>query len=339
MKANTHARRLSITALAALAAWLFLPSSTVRADSLSTAAVGLFPKDAGEIAYADLSQARKFPWFAQFERQVLPPRFLEFAQFLKSAGVNPDSQVDGVAWALASKAANREGKDNSGVAAGDILCLAIGRFDPDAAQEFFEAHKIRAVEFLDHKIYASGAGGTGDLFMMFVDSSTIAFGPKGLLERLIRVQRGEEESLFQNELLLPLINQANGNGVFWSVLNSAGARQAIQQFVPVVANFGKSSDLIDKIAAVMITVKGSDRMDADILAVAGSPQDAVVLSQLLQAGLMLRQYQVSESNPDAAQILAGVTVAPSGAQLKISFSVTEDQLIALVKHNSFVTKM
>ena len=307
--------------------------------SLDSSIIGMFPKNVGEITYADLSQARKFPWFAQFEQQVLPTRFLEFAQFLKSAGIDPDTQIDGVAWALASKATNQGGRDKIIPTTGDWVCVATGRFDPETAQDFLEAHKIRAVEFLNYKMYASIAGGAGDLFMMFVDSRTLAFGPRSLLERLIRVQGGEEEDLFENERLLPLINQANGNGIFWSVLDAAGARQTIHQLMPVVAQFAQASLLIHRMGAVMISVQGSGRMEANIRAVAGSPQDAIVLSQLAQAGLMLRQYQVTESNPDMAQILGGVSIAPSGNQLNIWFTLTEDQLIALVQHNSFVMKM
>jgi hypothetical protein len=106
--------------------------------------------------------------------------------------------------------------------------------------------------------------------------------------------------------------------------------------MPVVAQFAQASLLIDRMGPVMISVQGSGRMEANIFAVAGLPQDAIVLSQLAQAGLMLRQYQVTESNPDMAQILGGVSIAPSGNQLNIWFTLTEDQLIALVKHNSFV---
>src|ERR1700691_3267242 len=64
------------------------------AGNLSTAVIGMFPKQIGEFAYADLKSARKFPWFTQFRDQVLPGRFREFEKFLASAGVDPDTQVD-----------------------------------------------------------------------------------------------------------------------------------------------------------------------------------------------------------------------------------------------------
>jgi len=48
--------------------------------------LGLFPKDSGEVAYADLKQARQFPWFSQLKQQMLPAKFREFEQFLTTAG-------------------------------------------------------------------------------------------------------------------------------------------------------------------------------------------------------------------------------------------------------------
>src|ERR1700719_1505261 len=71
-----------------------------RADSLGSDILSLFPKESGEIAYADLKQARAFPWFNQLKEQMLPPKFRDFETFLSSAGVDPNTQVTELAWAL-----------------------------------------------------------------------------------------------------------------------------------------------------------------------------------------------------------------------------------------------
>src|SRR5271168_1408940 len=71
-----------------------------RAGSLGSDILSMFPKDSGELAYADLKQARQFPWFTQLKEQMLPPKFREFETFLASAGIDPNSQVTELAWAL-----------------------------------------------------------------------------------------------------------------------------------------------------------------------------------------------------------------------------------------------
>jgi len=66
-----------------------------RAGRLGTDIIALFPKEIGEFAYADLKKARSQKWFPQLQEQMLPDRFRQFEKFLASAGVDPNSQVDG----------------------------------------------------------------------------------------------------------------------------------------------------------------------------------------------------------------------------------------------------
>src|ERR1700739_1839950 len=73
---------------------------TARAGSLGSDILSMFPKDTGELAYADLKEARAFPWFPQLQEQMLPPKFRQFETFLATAGVDPNTQVTELAWAL-----------------------------------------------------------------------------------------------------------------------------------------------------------------------------------------------------------------------------------------------
>ena len=57
---------------------LLLLGPAMRARALDSSVIGFFPKDVTEFAYADLATARTFPWFAQFESQVVPVSFHNF---------------------------------------------------------------------------------------------------------------------------------------------------------------------------------------------------------------------------------------------------------------------
>src|SRR5258705_7550529 len=65
--------------------------------------IALFPKNIGEFAYANLKQARSQKWFPQLQEQMLPERFRQFEKFLASAGVDPNSQAEELAWGLISE--------------------------------------------------------------------------------------------------------------------------------------------------------------------------------------------------------------------------------------------
>src|SRR5207237_9939100 len=85
--------------LAFTASLLVVPGAT-RAQHLGNDTIALFPKNVGEFAYANLKQARSQKWFPQLQEQMLPERFRQFEKFLASAGVDPNSQVEELAWGL-----------------------------------------------------------------------------------------------------------------------------------------------------------------------------------------------------------------------------------------------
>jgi hypothetical protein len=108
-------------ALAAIFASLAAIPSPSVAGSLSTGVIGLFPKQVGEFAYADLKTARKYPWFPKLREQLLPSKFRQFEQFLTSSGVDPNSQVEELAWG---------GLPVSKAGGEDVVGVALGPFDP-----------------------------------------------------------------------------------------------------------------------------------------------------------------------------------------------------------------
>ena len=89
---------LTVLAAAALLGILTATSSRLSAGSVTTNVIGMFPKGTSEFAFADLKAARKLTWFSQMQDQMLPQNMRQFEQFLSSAGVDPNTQVDSLAW-------------------------------------------------------------------------------------------------------------------------------------------------------------------------------------------------------------------------------------------------
>lgn len=335
MKFPDMVRKAITIAASALA---FAPA--IYAGALNPDVIALFPKNAGEFAYADLHQARQFPWFKQFQEQVLPERFRQFEQFLTTAGVNPNSQVEGLAWALVPVSMSSENSANAMPTSDQIVGIAQGQFDPNAAANYYKGQKLSTFEVQGFKLYGFGAGtDANDLCFMFIDTGTAAFGQRNLLERMIAVRKGTEESLLRNTTMADLIRQANGQGVFWGALSGAYTRLAINQLLPQATQFPQASDLIAKVNALLISVQGTGNIEADFRALCATPQDAATISQLLQAGLLMERYQAGQSNPELARMLDSAKIVPSSERLDISFALTESQITSLIQHNTFATKM
>src|ERR1700674_3040295 len=280
---------------------LFAPKPA-RAGRLGADVIALFPKDVGEFAYADLKKARTLKWFPQLQEQMLPDRFRQFEKFLASAGVDPNSQVEELAWGLVAEGvtSKTEGTGSSAVPTGEqIVGVALGTYNPNSTEAFFKQQKLPTFKARGYTLYAFGTGsGSSDLFFFFLDSNTAAFGHRAVLEKMIEVRFGSEEGLMRNDTLFPLINEANGGGIVWAVLNPAYTRLAMQQLVPETSQFPAAAQLTSKLKAMTISIKGSSGVEATFEAVCGSSDDANTFAALLQAGLMYRKYQVGNSNPD-----------------------------------------
>lgn len=301
------------------------------AGSLSTSVVGMFPKDMSEFAYADLKQARQLSWFAEVQQQMLPANFREFEQFLRSAGIDPVMQVDEMAWGAES--ANSKHPY-------EIVGVALGEFSPDTTEARFAAQKIPSIESRGYKLWAFGSGaGPNDIFFMFFDNNTAAFGERDILQRMIDVRFGAADSLLNNNLIFPLIQNANGNGTIWAVLDQANTRLALQQLLPQASQFPQAQAILNRIHAMEIHVEAGDGIDAKFQAVCASVDDANQLAAMMQGGIMLRRYQIQQSNPDLAQALSNVTVTPSGDRLNVEAPVSNDQLAGLIRSGTFAIQM
>lgn len=338
----TRGRREMLAALA-MAALPFLVPPSARAGHIGSDIVALFPKNVGEFAYADLKKARTLSWFPQLEEQMIPERFREFEKFLASAGVDPNSQVEELAWGLVAQGVDKkaEGTGSSAVPNGEqVVGVALGSYNPGSTEAYFKQQKLSVVKFRDYSLYAFGTGsGANDLFFFFLDSSTVAFGQRALLEKMIEVRLGNEEGLLRNDKLFSLINEANGSGVVWAVLNPAYTRLAVQQLAPEVQQFPEAAKLVRRMQSMLINVDAQSGIDGKFQAVCGSTEDASTLGQLLQLGLMYKQYQAKTDNPDMAQVLDQASIAPSGDRVIVRLSLTEEQMTSLIRHNTFALKM
>ena len=321
---------------------MFAPKPT-RAGSLGPEVIALFPKDVGEFAYADLKKARTLPWFPQLQQQVLPERFRQFEKFLASAGVDPNTQVEELAWGLVAEGVTSKtaGVGSSAVPTGEqIVGVALGNYNPDSTEAYFKQQKLPTFKSRNYTLYAFGSGaGANDLFFFFIDSSTAAFGHRSLLEKMIEVRFGGEEGLLRNEKFFPLVNEANGSGVFWSVLNPAYTRLAMQQLAPEIQQFPDAAKLVNRMQNMIININANSGIDGKFQGICGSTEDANALGQLLQMGLLYKQYQSKTDNPDMAQLLTQASVTPNGDRIVVHMTLTDDQMASLIKRNTFAFKM
>ncbi len=333
-------------AACALLAMMAAMAKPAKASGLGADTIGLFPKEVGEFAYADLKKARTMKWYPALEQQMLPEKFRQFEKFLAAAGIDTNTQVDELTWGLVPESALSKDPAAAGAAATEapegeeIVGIALGSYNPDSTEAYFKAQKLPTAKSHGYTLFAFGSGvGPNDLFFFFVDSNKAAFGHRQLLEKLIAVRYGEEDSLLRNDKMYSMINEVNGSGVVWAVLNPAYTKLAMGQLAPEVQQFPEAAKLVTRMQAMLITATASSGMDAKFQAVCGSTEDANTLSQLMAAGLLYKKYQSAKDNPELGALLDQTNVVPSGDRVVIRMSVSDDQMTTLIKKNTFAFKM
>lgn len=287
--------------------------------------IGMFPKNVDEVAYVDLRQARAFSWFSQLEDKLLPERFLYFEKFLRAVGVNRDGRVDEVAWGLVGGDAAAKDKG--------VVGVALGNFDPNATQAYFRSLKLPA--FTVHNLHFYGfGGGTGptDLVFGFLDVNTAAFGQRRDVEKLIAVFYGEEQSLFSNKQMAPLITRADGSAAAWMVLDAPYARLALRQFLPQTAQLPQMAALLGALRALSVQVNAGDEVEADFEALCAAPNtpDTLTLAVLLRIGMMYQRSKIASSNPELAALFNSARVASSADRIDVHLALSEDKVGGLI---------
>src|SRR5277367_1147775 len=314
-----------------------------KAGTLGADKIGMFPKDVGEFGYADMKKARTLKWFPQLQEQLLPERFRQFEKFLASTGNDPNSQVDEIAWALVAEGmtSKAEGTGSDAVPSGEqMVGIALANFNQDSTASYFKKQKLPTTTFHGYTFYAFGSGtGATDLFFVFIDASTAAYGHRSILEKMISVRFGDEEGLMRNDKFFALINEANTGSSVWLVTNPAYTRLAMQQLAPEVEQFPEAAKLVMRMQNSIINIEAGSDLDAKVQAICGSTDDANTLGQLLQAGFLYKRYQAQKDNPDLAQLLDQVRITPGGDRVILHMSLSDDQMTSLIKHNTFSFKM
>jgi hypothetical protein len=340
--------------LAALLLAIFAAPPSTRADCVDKHLVSLFPKPVAEFSCADLKAARNLSWFNDFKGQVLPAELYGFDQYLVSVGVNPNTDVKRIVWAIGSPralaaSASATTKVNPSAPAPEVvpdadqfLGFLVGEFDADNIESALKQSRtnLAVVHDRGHSLYQiSIAGRAAALYFTALDTDYLAVGTLPMLRAMIDVDQGAAESLLANQPMLDLISAADGDATFWGVFNGAGARSAVRALAPSSAGFLQSSKMYEDLRSLVITAgAGTTDVEVKFAITTDSSEDSAMLAQILQAALMYRKYSAQSetpANPALATALDKVSVTPQSATVNVSIDLANDQLRDLILQRTF----
>lgn len=305
-----------LKAAAALVAAIVLAPALAEATALDTSVVEMFPKEVTQISYLDLKTARQLPWFPIAEQTLLPLRLRKLEIFLSGTGLDVETQVDTLAWGTVSATKTHEE---------GMVGVAIGHFSPSAVETYFSDNNLptfdqEGVRFLDI------GGAPGDLFLVFLDSTTAAFGERAALERLLAVRFQGNESFAENPVLYPLVRDTHQDSLTWTIWNKDYARSAVQQLLPQVSRVPQAALLLNDIQSMEFEVANSDDLSARSEIRCSTPTEAITLAALLQAGIVYRAHESAQSGSQPSGIFDEIRVTAYATRVEIEIPLGPDQL-------------
>lgn len=287
--------------------------------NLTNNVLGMFPKDVSAFGYVDLESGQKSPLFSMLFDQFLPAHFEQLKMFAASGGVDFASQVKEIAWGTLGSGGNDA-----------VVGVALGQFNPTGMGTQLQAIKVPMQTIQGYDAYVMGTGERStDLWFVFLDSDTAAFGHRDALEQLLKVRTGQEESLLANQTMLSLIDEANGDGIFWGVFDQKHTGVAIDQLVPQATSFPQADAIIRRVHAMIVHASGDDDVAVRLVAKCDSVDDANLLALAMQTEIMYRKYQGGDGNSSLVDLLSHLNVAPSGADLNANVTINQDDSQAL----------
>ncbi len=303
---------------------------SAAAQSLSTTTMALYPKEAGEIAYADLRSLRQSPHYARLHTQVLPERVRLLEQFATGLGIDFETQAQQLSWAVIPGEA--EG-------AVELVSIAEGNFSPATVLERAKANKLATREVGGQTLISVGKNERGQMFVLtFTDPTTLVFGAEAAVEALLKRRAAGQSAAFENPLLSPLIKEVNGKHPVWTVMDRRFAVVAIRQMAPSIAARPEMDVLLANLNAAVATMTLTKDLVSEADLLSKGAMEAQLFAAVIQGGLSLAAIQAASSNPDLAQALRSASISVNNDRVEAKLNLQENQVTALLANNNLPLK-
>ena len=282
-----------------------------------------FPADTQQVAYSNFAQLRSSPDYPQIRELVLRQQFGAFQEFLRSVGVDPETNIDEVM--LGWHGESLGGPANFGVAA--------GQFEPDKVRDFFSKSQLPVQPYLGSDLLPFGSGSDpADTFFTFLDSTSAAFGRLHDLKTLLDVRDGSGNSLDTNQTFRSYEAELEGTAPQWGILTGTAAANAA---APWLSGGGKNTPdltvLLAPVLAVLYRVEWDGGFTAHISLICKDSEGAAGLLRLLDILKSAPPLPASDGGSGAASILRNLDAHQDGSRLELGVSGPADALEQVLK--------
>jgi hypothetical protein len=301
-----------------LAVLLVFPAALASAAALGTAARNVIPAEVQQIISVDYRALRDSSTALSLKDRVLPDNLKQFEAALRSAGVNPEKEVDQLTFALFRT-------EKNGL---KVIGVASGEFSPKTVLARFKKQKVVGQKYKSAQIFPLSG-----MQMAFLDDWTMLFGDTTAIKAALDTRNGDALSLSSNGKISDLIGSVE-NGSIWSVLDDKGSQNMLRSALGDVSKLADYDMVKKRLIGSRYQMDFSNGVNFDLDIITSDNMTASTLSSMLQIGKRLK-----ETNATGAEKLAieSMAVGSDSNQLKVHFKTDDKKFETLLRSDLFAS--
>src|ERR1700732_838947 len=291
--------------------------TTAYAMPLNSSARSVVPGDLLQLISVDYRAIKDSPTAMALKQQVLPDNIKQFEAPLKGIGLDPEKDVDTLAFA--SFHAGKQGVKGIGVASGP--------FNMKAVLKKMKLQKFTPKKYRNSDLYPMDGG----MLMSFLDDSTLLFGEPSAVRMGLDARDGQIPGLDTNSTMADMMSSVDSAPV-WSLLDQEGTQNAMRSALGDAAKIADYDTVKKRLVSSHYSMSFNSGVNFDMTVVTSDAMTAATISSLVKAGLL---YKKMSATPAEKIAVENTTVDSDSSNVMVHFKANDQQFQSLMHSELF----
>jgi hypothetical protein len=294
-----------------------LCASAAYAMPLNSSARAVVPADLQQLISVDYRALKDSATAMQLKQQLLPDNLKQFEEALKGVGIDPDKDVDTLAFAAFRTP--KGGMKTVGVAAGPFAMKTVVKK--------MTVRKIKGTKYRTSVLYPMDGG----MVMTFLDDSTLLFGDSGSVKMALDTRDGQILGVDTNSTMSDMMSEVDSAPV-WSILDQAGTQNVMRSALGDASKIGDFDTVKKRLLGSRYTMNFNSGVNFDLTVVTSDSVSAATLSSLVKAGLLYKKMSATGAEKVAME---NTSVESDSSNVQFHFKSSDKQFQSLMHSDLF----
>jgi hypothetical protein len=289
------------------------------AASLGSNARTVIPSQVQQIISVDYRALKNSDTGLALKAKVMPENLKEFETALKGMQIDPDKDVEQLAFVSYRNAKNQL----------RAFGLAQGDFQPKKFYARMKVKKVLPSKYKDSFVYSTGSG----MVMTFLDDSTMLFGDPAAVHDALDTRNGDAESLSSNPQITDMMSSVEGGNI-WSVLDQQGTQNMMRSALGDASKLADYDTVKKRLLGSRYTMDFTRGVNFDLDVLTSDTFTAATMSSLIQAGMTIKKMNAT---PVERAAIDAMSVDSSSGKLQIHFKADDRKFQSFLQSDLFTS--